>query len=375
MQSRSELRDELAMLLGGRTRRGAHLRRPDHRRRQRHRAGHRDRPGHGDRVRDDRRARPAAAGPKSSESSWAARWAARGTTPTRWRATSTPRSAAYRRGPRRGAAEISSARRGSSTSSPTPSIERETLDTPELHGDPGRRDASRRRTDPRRPAADATTDHQHMTDRPLRIGSGGHRPPPLDQPRIEAAVREILDAIGEDPDREGLCDTPAAGGRACTRRSSPGSTRTRGAPGRHLRRRPRGDDHGQGHPALLVCEHHLAPFIGRAHVAYIPNAGGPIAGLSKLARLVDAYARRPQVQERLTCPDRRRAGASPGAPGRARRHRGRAPLHVDAGRAQARRQHRHLGRPRPLPRPPPPGPRPWPSSTVRARPGAALLLV
>ena len=85
-----------------------------------------------------------------------------------------------------------------------------------------------------------------------------------------------------------------------------------------------------------TCEHHLVPFIGLAHVAYIPGPSGNITGLSKLARLVDGFARRPQVQERLTMQiadavgDRARAGR------RARRHRGRAPVHVDPGRAQAR---------------------------------------
>jgi len=123
---------------------------------------------------------------------------------------------------------------------------------------------------------------------------------PVDLPRIEAAVREILHAIGEDPEREGLRETPARVARMyeevfCGLRESP-------------------DEHLQvtfevGHDEMVMvrdialtsmCEHHLVPFIGKAHVAYIPNLEGRITGLSKLARLVDAYAQRPQVQERLT---------------------------------------------------------------------------
>ena len=125
-------------------------------------------------------------------------------------------------------------------------------------------------------------------------------PAPVDQPRIEAAVREILIAIGEDPDRDGLLNTPARVARMYAEVCG------------GLHEDP--DQHLQvtfeaGHdemvmvrdiPLYSLCEHHLVPFIGKAHVAYIPGEDGRITGLSKLARLVDAYAKRPQVQERLT---------------------------------------------------------------------------
>jgi GTP cyclohydrolase I len=122
----------------------------------------------------------------------------------------------------------------------------------------------------------------------------------FDLPRIEHAVREILLAVGEDPDREGLRDTPARVARALNEQFS------------GLRLKPADvlttvfdADHEE---MVLVrdielystCEHHLVPFFGRAHVGYIPNENGQITGLSKLARLVDIYARRPQVQERMT---------------------------------------------------------------------------
>ena len=123
---------------------------------------------------------------------------------------------------------------------------------------------------------------------------------PIDTARIERAVREILLAIGEDPDRDGLTETPARVARAYAEQFS------------GLAQRPEDvlttvfdADHDE---LILVrdielystCEHHLVPFFGRAHVAYIPNEKGQITGLSKLARLVDVYARRPQVQERMT---------------------------------------------------------------------------
>jgi len=121
----------------------------------------------------------------------------------------------------------------------------------------------------------------------------------VDRARVEKAVREILEAIGEDPERDGLLRTPERVaamyeeilGGACDR-----------------------DDHlsvtfAAEHDEMVMvrdiamyslCEHHMVPFLGRAHVAYIPNADGRITGLSKLARLVDSYSRRLQVQERLT---------------------------------------------------------------------------
>jgi GTP cyclohydrolase I len=126
------------------------------------------------------------------------------------------------------------------------------------------------------------------------------RPAGVDYARIERAVREILLAIGEDPDRDGLRDTPGRVARSYAEQFS------------GLRQRPEDvlttlfdADHDE---MVLVrdievystCEHHLAPFIGLAHIGYIPNEKGQITGLSKLARLIDVYARRPQVQERMT---------------------------------------------------------------------------
>ena len=124
--------------------------------------------------------------------------------------------------------------------------------------------------------------------------------PPIDQPRIERAVREILIAIGEDPDRDGLIDTPARVARAYAEQFSGLSQHPEDVLGTVF-----DADHDE---LILVrdievystCEHHLVPFFGTAHVAYIPNEKGQITGLSKLARLVDVYARRPQVQERMT---------------------------------------------------------------------------
>ncbi len=122
----------------------------------------------------------------------------------------------------------------------------------------------------------------------------------VDQARIERAVREILLAIGEDPDRDGLKDTPGRVARAYAEQFA------------GLGQHPKDvlatvfdADHDE---MVLVrdiemfstCEHHLTPFFGFAHVGYIPNERGQITGLSKLARLVDVYARRPQVQERMT---------------------------------------------------------------------------
>ena len=123
---------------------------------------------------------------------------------------------------------------------------------------------------------------------------------PIDQPRIEAAVREILAAIGEDPDRDGLLNTPARVARMYAEifgglDVDPGS----------VLRVTFEADHDEmvlvkDIPFHSTCEHHLVPFIGKAHVAYIPNDDGRITGLSKLARLVEGYAKRPQVQERIT---------------------------------------------------------------------------
>jgi GTP cyclohydrolase I len=123
---------------------------------------------------------------------------------------------------------------------------------------------------------------------------------PVDQPRIEAAVREILAAIGEDPERDGLTATPARVARMyaeiCAGLHS--------NPDEHLQTTFEAEHDEmvlvRDIPLYSLCEHHLAPFIGKAHVAYIPGTDGRVIGLSKFARLVDGYARRLQVQERLT---------------------------------------------------------------------------
>lgn len=122
----------------------------------------------------------------------------------------------------------------------------------------------------------------------------------IDLARIEAAVREILAAIGEDPDREGLRKTPGRVARAYAEQFS-GIGQD---PQRIL-----ATQFDLSHEEMVLvkdiemvstCEHHLLPFIGQAHIGYIPGRDGRVTGLSKLGRLVDLYARRPQVQERLT---------------------------------------------------------------------------
>ena len=131
-------------------------------------------------------------------------------------------------------------------------------------------------------------------------GGKNHAVPPVDKPRIEAAMREILAAIGEDPDRDGLQQTPARVARMYEEIFAG----LREMPDHHLQVTfdASHDEMVMVRDIALVstCEHHLVPFMGKAHVAYIPNDDGRITGLSKLARLVDAYAKRPQVQERMT---------------------------------------------------------------------------
>ena len=128
-------------------------------------------------------------------------------------------------------------------------------------------------------------------DRPLK---------PYDEAGVEKAVRDLLVAVGEDPSRDGLRETPARMARAYREMFG----------GLHMH----AEDvltttFDAGHSELVIvrdialysmCEHHLVPFHGKAHVGYIPNGTGRITGLSKIARLVDMYARRPQVQERMT---------------------------------------------------------------------------
>ena len=123
---------------------------------------------------------------------------------------------------------------------------------------------------------------------------------PIDQGRVEKAVREILEAIGEDPDRDGLVRTPERvaamyGEVFAGIDQEPSDVLTVTFEANHDEMVMVKDI-----PTQSLCEHHLVPWMGVAHVAYIPNADGRITGLSKLARLVDVYARRPQVQERLT---------------------------------------------------------------------------
>lgn len=120
----------------------------------------------------------------------------------------------------------------------------------------------------------------------------------VDLPRIEAAVRSILSAVGEDPERDGLLETPARVARMYAEMFAG----MRSDPGRHLAKVFE-EDYDE---IVLVrdisfcsmCEHHLLPFTGHAHIAYLPS--GKVVGLSKLARVVEEVARRPQVQERLT---------------------------------------------------------------------------
>nr|WP_235779668.1 GTP cyclohydrolase I FolE [Sinomonas notoginsengisoli] len=122
----------------------------------------------------------------------------------------------------------------------------------------------------------------------------------MDLPRIEAAVREILLAIGEDPDRSGLKDTPTRVAKAYVEVFAGLNQNAEEVLGVTFDM-----DHEElvlvkDIPFYSTCEHHLVPFHGVAHVGYIPSHDGRVTGLSKLARLVDIYARRPQVQERLT---------------------------------------------------------------------------
>jgi GTP cyclohydrolase I len=139
-----------------------------------------------------------------------------------------------------------------------------------------------------------TADVESDNDGADSLGGG------VDLARVEKAVREILIGIGEDPDRDGLRDTPARVARMYS--ETVGGLHD--DPAKHLK-----VTFDLGHdemimvrdiPIYSLCEHHLVPFFGTAHVAYIPDETGRITGLSKLVRLADSFARRPQVQERLT---------------------------------------------------------------------------
>lgn len=149
------------------------------------------------------------------------------------------------------------------------------------------------------PVNDQDLDHEAARIVNGRLG-GKSVEEAVDLGRIEAAVREILVAVGEDPDRDGLKLTPGRVARAYAElfaglRVDPAKVLT--------------TTFAEEHEEMIVvrdievfsfCEHHLLPFVGNAHIGYIPGVHGRITGLSKLARLVEVYARRPQVQERLT---------------------------------------------------------------------------
>jgi GTP cyclohydrolase I len=170
----------------------------------------------------------------------------------------------------------------------------------------GRENGGQTRTEGRCSATEPDPDDlpEELDYLAARIINGRHAGGPVernvDLPRIEKAVREILLAVGEDPDREGLRETPARVARAYAEllaglRVDPRQVLTTTFEANHdelvLVR-----DIG----VTSLCEHHLLPFHGVAHIGYVPGPDGRITGLSKLARLVEAFARRPQVQERLT---------------------------------------------------------------------------
>lgn len=134
----------------------------------------------------------------------------------------------------------------------------------------------------------------------MAVNSKAFEDSPIDLPRIENAVKEILAAIGEDPQRDGLLDTP----KRVARMYAEVCRGLHEDPRVHLQTKFEVE-----HRELVmvrdirfysICEHHLVPFFGRAHVGYVPGKDGTVAGLSKFARLVEGFAARPQVQERLT---------------------------------------------------------------------------
>lgn len=139
--------------------------------------------------------------------------------------------------------------------------------------------------------------HEPVSPKPLIPGVHAAE---VDQPRIAAAVREILEAIGEDPDRDGLLETPSRVARMYAEICAG----LHQEPSEHLITQFEADHDEmvmvRDIPLYSLCEHHLIPFLGKASVAYVPGRHGTITGLSKIARLVDGFAKRPQVQERLT---------------------------------------------------------------------------
>src|SRR5437764_11499694 len=145
----------------------------------------------------------------------------------------------------------------------------------------------------------ARTSHRPAPERPtpgLRLGSEAV----IDRAKIDEGVRLILEGIGEDPSRAGVADTPARVARMFEEIFS-----GVGATASEIVTVVAGAGHDEmvmvhDIPLYSMCEHHLIPFVGKAHVAYIPNRDGRITGLSKIARLVDVLSKKPQVQERLT---------------------------------------------------------------------------
>jgi GTP cyclohydrolase I len=178
-----------------------------------------------------------------------------------------------------------------------------------------------------------------MSEVPAELDDGVRTlPARVDEARAAAAVRELLIAVGEDPDRPGLQDTPARVARAYAETFA-----GLGQDPYEVLSTTFDEDHDElvlvkDIPMYSTCEHHLVPFHGVAHIGYIPGEDGRVTGLSKLARLVEVYARRPQVQERMTSQiaDALADVLKP-------------PLHGHAGHPQAGFHHGHLGRARHLP--------------------------
>ncbi len=138
------------------------------------------------------------------------------------------------------------------------------------------------------------------SSQPAATDTTGTPKPTFDRKRAEAAVRELLFAVGENPDREGLKDTPARVARAYEEIFAGLYTDPT-----EVLDKTFNEDHRElvlvrDIPFYSTCEHHLVPFFGHAHIGYIPGPSGKVTGLSKLARLIDGLAKRPQVQERLT---------------------------------------------------------------------------
>ena len=319
---------------------------------------HRDRPGDGHPVRHERQrsARSSSARSRARCSS-AATWATRPTTPTRSPAQIDAEvrhliDAAHDRGP----GDPRRTHRATLDVLAEALVEKETLEDAELaeifgpldkgtgiaepepepadvpvpvdpssvrrHGRRGAAGRATRRGARPRPSGQAAlvaTRRRPSPEAQRYVVRDPHERPPIDTPmdlaRIEKAVREILEAIGEDPDRDGLRAHARAGRphvRRDLRRAPRGPDR---APHRHLRGRPRRDGHGARHPAVLALRAPPHPVHRQGPRRLHPGDDGRITGLSKLARLVDGYASGPQVQERLTVADRRRDRAEPSSPG------------------------------------------------------------